>query len=90
VENKQKKRMGRPPGGKGSHGEPERIRDYPKLALTIRPATKAKLDAVAVIEGRPAWRVVEDGIDAYIGNMPPEDRKAVQAVVERIQAKASQ
>jgi len=80
--------MGRPPAGKGSEGEPERIRDYPKLALTIRPTTKAKLDAVAVIEGRPAWKVVEDGIDAYIGNLAAEDRKAVHAVVERIQAKS--
>jgi len=82
--------MGRPPAGKGAEGEPERIRDYPKLALTIRPTTKAKLDAVAVIESRPAWKVVEDGIDAYIGNLAPEDRKAVQAVVERIQAKSDQ
>ncbi|HLM99853.1 MAG TPA: hypothetical protein VK335_11250 [Bryobacteraceae bacterium] len=43
---------------------------------------------MAVIEGRPAWKVVEDGIDAYIGNLAPEDHKAVQAVVERIQAKS--
>ena len=50
-----KKRMGRPPGGVGKGTrEPGRIGDYPKLAVTVRPVTRAKLNtAAATIEDRP-------------------------------------
>lgn len=57
--------MGRPPEGLGKRGEPERIRDYPKLLVTIRPAVKAALQKLVAREARPAWRVVEDAIKHY-------------------------
>jgi hypothetical protein len=75
------KRMGRPPEGSGKKGEPERIRDYPKLLVTIRPTVRAKLKAMAAIEGRPAWQIVEDALTLYCDKLPALQRRAVQAVV---------
>jgi len=80
---KTKKRMGRPPTGLGKGGEPERIADYPRLSLTVRPITKAKLEAVTTLERRPAWKVVEDGINLYVERMPVEDRRMVEALAKR-------
>ena len=56
------KRIGRPPGGSGKAGEPAKIRDYPKLALTIKPVTKALLKSASMIEGRSEWLIVDDAI----------------------------
>ena len=75
-----RKRLGRPPAGSGKKGEPDRIKDYPRLSLTVRPAVKAKLDVVAALERRPTWKVVEDGIELYIAQMNPTHRRAVEAV----------
>jgi LmbE family N-acetylglucosaminyl deacetylase len=77
------KRMGRPPEGSGKKGEPERIRDYPKLLVTIRPVVRNKLKAIAAVETRPAWQIVEDAIAKYFEHLPPERRRSVQAAMRR-------
>ncbi len=77
------KRMGRPPEGSGRRGEPERIRDYPKLLVTIRPAVRARLKAIAVSENRPAWQVVEDAINVYFAQLPPDRRRSAQTAMRR-------
>ena len=90
MENESKKtknRMGRPPTGLGKAGEPAKISDYPRLSLTVRPITKAKLEAVTTLERRPAWKVVEDSINLYVERMPPEDRRTVDALAKRSAAK---
>ena len=76
-------KMGRPPAGTAADGKPEKTSLYPKLTVSIRPTTKAKLDAVAAIEKKPAWRIVEDGIVLYVEGMPPEDRRMVDAIARR-------
>jgi hypothetical protein len=81
------KKMGRPPEGLGKGAEPEKIADYPRLSLTVRPITKAKLEAVTTLEGRPAWRIVEDSINLYVERMPAEDRRAVEAIAKRSTAR---
>jgi hypothetical protein len=75
--------MGRPPEGSGEKGEPERVRDYPKLLVTIRPAVRSKLRAMASIESRPAWRIVEDSLALYFEHLPINRRREVQALVRR-------
>jgi len=85
-----KKRIGRPPGGSGKSGEPERIRDYPKLNVTIKPATKALLRAASMIEGRTDWLTVDDAITKYIEQMPPQDRRAIEGLAKRVAEKTSQ
>jgi hypothetical protein len=77
------KRMGRPPEGLGKKGEPERIRDYPKLLVTIRPAVRSRLKAMASAESRPAWQIVEDALAMYFQNLPPEHRRSVQREMGR-------
>ena len=77
------KRKGRPPEGLGTKGEPKRIRDYPRQLFTLRPATKARLKAVAAHENRSEWRVVEDSIASYIDHMTPKDRRVVEAILKK-------
>jgi hypothetical protein len=77
------KRIGRPPEGSGKKGEPERIRDYPKLLVTIRPAVRNRLKAMASVENRPAWQIVEDALELYLAQLPAESRRAVQAAARR-------
>lgn len=77
------KRMGRPPSGVGRQGEPERISDYPKLAVTVRPLTRAKLNAAAAIEQRPSWQIVEDSVNQYVERMPQQDRRMVEAIAKK-------
>ena len=77
------KRMGRPPEGSGKKGEPERIRDYPKLLVTIRPAVRTRLKAMASLESRPAWQIVEEALALYFDHLPPERRRSIQAAMRR-------
>jgi hypothetical protein len=85
-----KKRVGRPPGGSGKAGEPEKIRDYPKLNVTIKPATKALLKAASMVEGRSDWLIVDDAITKYIEQMPEQDRRAIEGLAKRVAEKAGQ
>jgi len=83
MESKPKKRMGRPPSGLGKDGEPERMADYPRLGITIRPHTRARLNAAATVESRPAWQIVDDSINQYVERMPAEDRRMVESIARR-------
>ena len=76
------KRRGRPPEGLGKKGEPDRIRDYPRLLFTMRPATKSRLKGIAEHECRSEWRVVEDCIALYFEQLSLKDRRAVEAIVK--------
>jgi hypothetical protein len=77
------KRIGRPPEGSGTKGEPERIRDYPKLLVTIRPAVRKRLRAMASVESRPAWQIVEDALELYFAKLPAESKRAIQTAAHR-------
>jgi hypothetical protein len=78
-----KKKRGRPPAAIGKDGKPEMTSRYPKLSIAIRPSTRAALNAVATLESRPIWLIVEDGIRRYIESLPAEDRKMVEAIERR-------
>jgi len=82
-------KRGRPPEGLGKKGEPNRIRDYPRQLFTMRPATKARLKAIAEHESRSEWRVVEDSIASYFDQMAPKDRRSVEAIVKRAATKSA-
>lgn len=79
----EKRRVGRPASGGGSNGEPEKVADWPKLAVSVRPITRAKLNACAAVEHRSSWQVVEDAITAYIAALPAKDRKLIEDVAMR-------
>jgi hypothetical protein len=61
-----KRGRGRPAEGSGKKSEGKRIRDYPLLAVTIRPEVRDQLNARAAEEGRPSWKIVEDAILLYL------------------------
>ena len=82
-----KKRRGRPPEGLGTKGEPERIRDYPRQLFTLRPSTKTRLRAIAEHEDRAEWRIVEDGIKLYFDQLPPKERRTIDASARRTESK---
>jgi hypothetical protein len=57
--------MGRKPEGLGKGREPKRIRDYPKLLVTIRPKVHDALKRIAAREERPMWKIIEEAIQLY-------------------------
>jgi hypothetical protein len=80
-------KIGRPPAGTAADGKPEKTSEYPKLTVSIRPTTKAKLNAVTTLEGKPAWKIVEDGILLYVEKMPAGDRQMVESIAKRAENK---
>jgi hypothetical protein len=83
----EKRKPGRPPAGTGKDGKPEMTSKYPKLSIAIRPSLKAALSAVATLESRPIWLIVEDSLKQYIAALPPEDRRMVEALARRAESK---
>jgi hypothetical protein len=78
---KRAKPRGRPPQGLGKKGEPARIRDYPRVLVTMRPATQARLKALAKHQDRAEWRIIDEALLLYfdeVSNSParagPEPR----------------
>jgi hypothetical protein len=78
----EKRKPGRP-SGSGPSGEAELVSGLPKLSVSIRPRVRAALDAVAMVEGRVTWKVVESCILHYVDDLPTEDRKLVEAFISR-------
>jgi hypothetical protein len=64
--------------------------DYPKLAVTVRPATRALLNAFATLENRSAWQTVDDSINQYVEWMPASGRRMVEGLAKRVLAKAEE
>jgi hypothetical protein len=81
-ESKPKSTIGRPRKGSIADGI-EKVGLYPKLAISARPSTKAKLKAVSDVEGRAAWLIVDDAICSYVERMTPKDRQAVEYLAAR-------
>lgn len=42
------------------------------------------LEAIALLERRPAWLVVDRALIDYLGAMKPEDRQAIELVLRRM------
>ncbi len=88
----QKRKGGRPFAGTAQDGTPERVTDYGKITILMKPATKARLDALSTLMRLPAWRIVDDALGRYLeGTVSAEDRKTVESMaagIERRQAQA--
>lgn len=83
----ERRKSGRPPAGVGKDGAPEMTSQYPKLSIAIRPSTKAALSAVAALESRPIWLIVEEAFLRYVEAMPADDRRMVEAFVRRAESR---
>ena len=47
---------------------------------------QAKLEALTTLERRPAWKIVDDGINLYVHQIPLEDRRMVETLGKRAMA----
>ncbi len=84
--NPTKRKAGRPPAAIGKDGKPEMTSKYPKLSVAIRPSTRSALNALATLQGRPIWLIVEDSLRAYIEGLSAEDRRIVETLARRTEA----
>jgi hypothetical protein len=87
---KARSRAGRPPAGLSADGVPEKTSGYPKLSIAMKPSTKAMLETLSAMSRMPAWRLVDRALWAYVEGMPPDDRKALQLIAERVHAAQGQ
>ncbi len=58
---------GRPPAGPDG----TRVADLPRLTVRLEPGTKERLQAAAAETGRPAWRIVQAALVAYLDTTTP-------------------
>jgi hypothetical protein len=80
-----KRKRGRQPEGVAKDGTPEMVSRYPRFTLSMTPTTKARLEAAAMLTGQSAWKVVEQALVSFVERLPPEDRKAIEAMARRIE-----
>ena len=81
--------MGRPAAAKDDQGQPELTSTWPKLAVSVRPSIRSLLQAIAMMERRPAWKIVEDALRQYSERLPAEDRSIVEALARRVGEKGT-
>ena len=78
-ETTKRRRMGRPPTGPGG----SKVRDLPRFTLRLEPETKSLLEAAAEVTGRPAWRIGQDAIAAYLAALPAKERRKAAALARK-------
>ncbi len=75
------KKVGRPKAGRGPKGEAVSVaEDYQQTTLRLPHEAKAELDAVAMVENRSRSSVIEEAVGGYVGALPADARRAVEAV----------
>lgn len=70
------KRTGRPPSGEDG----SMVSEYPKLTITMKADTKARLEALRSITREPAWKIIDLALEEYFRSLPQKDRKTVETV----------
>ena len=77
-------RIGRPPAGAR---EGERVKDYPQLSIRVPAEVKATLNALSLVRSRPQWRLIVDAIECYLRDRPEDERRSVEALLNRERAR---
>ncbi len=78
-------KIGRPPTAIGKDGKPlSKSADFGRLTISMRNETRAKLDALAAVEHRSAWEVVEDALCIYASKLGTSERKIVEALCKSV------
>lgn len=75
-----KRTVGRPPKGKSASGQPVPISKYPKLTIYMPGVLRAQLRAVAVMQRKPVWEVVNEAVESYIRNLSKEQRQVLESL----------
>ncbi|MFB3777144.1 MAG: hypothetical protein ACE141_06010 [Bryobacteraceae bacterium] len=74
---------GRPPAGQRADGTPEAISHWPKLTINMHPSHRKRLAVLVALTGRPAWRLIAEGLDLLIDKLPSEQRRVITAIGTR-------
>ncbi len=78
---------GRRPTGVSASGKPELVSNYPKLTISMKPASKARLEALSALTRQPAWRIVDEALKQYMETIPADDKWAIEGMAKRIEAR---
>jgi predicted DNA-binding protein len=79
---KSERRRGRPPT-EFKDGQPVRLADYERLTVYLEPLVKGKLTALSNLLSTPAWKLIQEAIEAHIQRLPKEDQKLVEEMATR-------
>jgi len=60
------------------------VKDYPQLSVRVPMEMKIRLNALTAVTGLSQWRVVVEAIDCYQNGLPPDDRRLVEGLSERM------
>jgi len=80
-----KRAAGRPPTGKAPDGSPVAVSRFPHLTVIMRRDLKDRLEALGSITGKPAYQIIHDALEAHLADLPPEDKRLVEAQARRMQ-----
>jgi hypothetical protein len=72
-------RVGRPPVG--AYGE--KVSEYPQVMIRLPGRTKAVLDALSGVTGTPIWRLIDQAVKVYVGQLPGPERRLLAGVRSR-------
>jgi hypothetical protein len=82
--------MRRTKAGDSAGSKPREAGALPKLTISIRSETKAKLEALSTLTQQPVWRVVDDALNKAFGQLGPKDRHAIDTMAKRIHDRAGE
>jgi len=74
------KRTGRPPSGEDG----SMVSEYPKLTITMKANTKARLEALRSLTREPAWKIIDSALEAYFDSLPQKDQKTLKTVASKV------
>jgi CheY-like chemotaxis protein/predicted DNA-binding protein len=64
--------------------------EYPQYAGRVPEDVLERLKAIASVTGQPQWRVLSDAISTYVEQLPEEERRLVDELVQRAEPVFSQ
>jgi len=76
---KRRSGVGRPPEGPDG----SKVSTYPRLAIRVPRETKSRLEALALLRGTPAWKVVDAALVAYFDELPDAERRLLAQIASR-------
>jgi hypothetical protein len=59
----------------------------PKMTISMKPPTKARLEAYSTLSRMPAWKIVDEALKQFLETIPAEDKWAVEGMAKRIEAR---
>jgi hypothetical protein len=72
-------RLGRPPSGVDG----EKVSEYRQITIRLPGSTRQLLYAIAGMTGMPIWRVMHHALEAYVLQMPDDERRLLSRVQHR-------